>query len=295
MREQDGGPTGSNDPEEQAAARFRDAMLPYYHAYMEHLASPQAPKDPSHPDHPDRMKIVGNRIRAIRRYAGIKREDFATQLGIEGDDPIVGSTMVAAFETGLIPSTRLPQDWNVRVREVLGSAFAAKEREARVSFERELDSLMPITRTEEAINADLDGKEPYRFVGGKVLRDSEVMKPITDLTDEQVDEVKELDRFGEELLPYFHRYMVTVALVKDPTSPSHPDRLRQDGLRYRSIRKKAGLTRAELAKRMNEDPVRLAAFEGGLVSPNDLYPDFEQSLKRLLTEELAKLPPEAQA
>ena len=136
-------------------------------------------------------------------------------------------------------------------------------------------------------------REPYRMLEGKLYLDSEVfpgLKPLK-LSAEEEQGVMELDRFEEQLLPYYHRFMVYVATVKDPKSPSHPDRMRETGLRYRSIRKHIGISKADLAVRLNDDPGRLAAFEGGLIPTADLPEGFVDGLNQILRDELGKLPP----
>lgn len=100
------------------------------------------------------------------------------------------------------------------------------------------------------------------------------------------EELWELDQFREKLLPYYHRYAKYVARVTDPASPSHPDQMRENGRRFRLARKQAGLSRAVVAEQMGVDPVQLAAFEGGLVPPDDLPEDFVRRLRKILSDAL---------
>lgn len=106
--------------------------------------------------------------------------------------------------------------------------------------------------------------------------------PITDITEA---ESKDIERTGEQLLPYFHRLIEYARRVTDPNSPSHPDRLRENGLNYRSMRHKTRLSREEVSKRMGVDSVQLAAFEGGLIPSDDLPEDFVQRLNSALGNE----------
>lgn len=100
------------------------------------------------------------------------------------------------------------------------------------------------------------------------------------------EELAKLDQFREAMIPYYHRYAEHVARVTDPASLSHPDRMREKGRRFRLARKQAGFSRAAVAKQMGVDPVQLAAFEGGLVPPEDLPEDFERRLAKILSDAL---------
>ena len=103
---------------------------------------------------------------------------------------------------------------------------------------------------------------------------------------EQGSRGDELEQFAEDLLPYYRRYMMHVATVTDPASPDHPDRLRSQGLHVRSMRKTSGLSRDEVAQRLDVEQVQLAAFEGGLISSADLPEGFSDSLNGVLKTEL---------
>lgn len=132
-------------------------------------------------------------------------------------------------------------------------------------------------------------RETDRFAGDNGVPKEAAMPELDEVTPR---ELEELEQFREKLLPYYHRYMDYVARATDPTSPSHPVRMRQIGHHYRVLRRHAGLSRAKVAEEMGGDPVQLAAFEGGLIPPEDLPQGFPERLSQFLGGALGTVPPQ---
>lgn len=107
------------------------------------------------------------------------------------------------------------------------------------------------------------------------------------LTNEEVNrEAAELEDFKEKLFPYAHRYLLWV--FKDLT-PESWYQMWDAGRRVRAIRRSVGLSRRDLAEFINEDPVALVAFEGGIIPRQAIPPGFTQKLAAVLREKLDNL------
>ncbi len=102
--------------------------------------------------------------------------------------------------------------------------------------------------------------------------------------DEPIDETTQLQDFKQKLTPYYAKYLMHLRKpVEDPESPSNPDKMLENGRRFRSIREEVKLSRALVAQMIGtEDPVQLAAFEGGIVPLSDLPEGYPQKLSQVL-------------
>lgn len=102
--------------------------------------------------------------------------------------------------------------------------------------------------------------------------------------DQLEQEVERMVQFGIELRPYWIRYQTYVQESGSiyPTSPAHPSRMHETGLRCRRIRNHCSLPRDFVAEQLGVPPVQLAAFEGGLIPPVDLPEGFAQNLSEIL-------------
>lgn len=105
---------------------------------------------------------------------------------------------------------------------------------------------------------------------------------------------RELREFAEKIEPYFFRYkqfvLHEVPSMK-PDSPSHPNQLRDQGLRFRSIRKALGHSKTGLAERVGLDPIKFSAFEAGIVPPHHLPDGFVSQLAGILYGDFLKVLP----
>jgi hypothetical protein len=99
--------------------------------------------------------------------------------------------------------------------------------------------------------------------------------------------VQRLQLAKGKMLPYLHRFLIHTDQEYDPSSPSHPEQMRARGHEYRKRRNDLQLLRETVAGRMKDDQVRLAAFEGGLIPPDQVPHYFTWELDRVLNEEKA--------
>ena len=127
-------------------------------------------------------------------------------------------------------------------------------------------------------------------MGGKIVPDSEINfgRHPADVSPE---EMAEMDRFGEQILPYLHRHMIYWDSIRTnhsitPDSPAHPTQMKETGGRIRAIRKDLGLKRAALAVELKVDPIELAAFEVGWIPPTQLPAGFAEKVSDLLQSRL---------
>lgn len=97
---------------------------------------------------------------------------------------------------------------------------------------------------------------------------------------------KELFQLRRELRGYrmeywIHRGRVVIEGISQE-SRSHPVKMREHGLRTRAIRRVCGLSLREVADGIEENPVKLLAFESGWIPPEQLEKGFEQKLEMFL-------------
>lgn len=107
--------------------------------------------------------------------------------------------------------------------------------------------------------------------------------------EKQLDQETEVARLVElvhQLDPYYQRHLEVAGLNPEPSSLSHPDRMREIGYAIRSLRRQAGLSREDFAQKLNIDPLRLRAFEIGLIPTSDMPSDFPENVSRHLREAL---------
>lgn len=100
------------------------------------------------------------------------------------------------------------------------------------------------------------------------------------------DDEKEIEAIKKGILPYFRRYMQTIRTVTDPSSPSHPNKVKEVGHRVRTIRRISGIPRDAVAEQTQVDRFQYMAFEGGMVPIADMPEGFSMNFARVMRNAL---------
>lgn len=103
-------------PRDDETPDLKEALLPYYKRYIQHLVQDHNRFLPSHPDN---MREEGHVMRTKRNQLGYSRIEIAERMSNIEPRTEISLVLLLAFEAGIVPPDDLPNDFHHRLNQAL--------------------------------------------------------------------------------------------------------------------------------------------------------------------------------